>query len=92
MGDNVSMEINWPRRNRLMRLHFTCELILVLMNCLFNKTPDGKELRPEEIDTVTKKSSLHMPEDGARVDFECAMNIYQIVQNQRSNGRQFEYV
>lgn len=55
VGDRVSMEIDWPRRNRLMRLHFTCELILVLMNRLFNRTLRGVELRPEEIDTVIKK-------------------------------------
>ena len=75
VGDKVSMEIDWPRRNRLMRLHFTCELILVLMNRLFNKTPNGVELCPEEIDTVIKKRGAHMSEDGARVDFECAVNI-----------------
>lgn len=75
VGDRVSMEIDWPRRNRLMRLHFTCELVLVLMNRLFNKTPDGVELRPEEIDTVIKKRGAHMSEDGARVDFECTVNI-----------------
>jgi Ser-tRNA(Ala) deacylase AlaX len=75
VGDKVTMEIDWPRRNRLMRLHFTCELILVLMNRLFNKTLDGVELRPEEIDTVIKKRGAHMSETGARVDFECAANI-----------------
>jgi Ser-tRNA(Ala) deacylase AlaX len=75
VGDKVSMEIDWLRRNRLMRLHFTCELILVLMNRLFNKTPEGIELRPEEIDTVIKKRGAHMAEDGARVDFESAVNI-----------------
>lgn len=74
-GDNVVMKIDWLRRNRLMRLHFTCELILVLMNRLFNKTPEGVELKPEEIDTVIKKRGAHIAEDGARVDFECAVNI-----------------
>ncbi|HEV8051405.1 MAG TPA: alanyl-tRNA editing protein [Parachlamydiaceae bacterium] len=75
VGNKVSMEIDWPRRNRLMRFHFTCELILVLMNRLFNKTPEGIELRPEEIDTVIKKRGAHMSEDAARIDFECAVNI-----------------
>lgn len=75
VGEKVLMEIDWPRRNRLMRLHFTCELILVLMNRLFNKTPEGVELRPEEIDTVIKKRGAHMTEDAARVDFECSVNI-----------------
>jgi Ser-tRNA(Ala) deacylase AlaX len=74
-GENVVMKIDWVRRNRLMRLHFTCELILVLMNRLFNGTPEGVELRPEEIDTRIKKRGAHIGETGARVDFECATNI-----------------
>lgn len=72
---NVIMKIDWLRRNRLMRLHFTCELILVLMNRLFNKTPEGVELKPEEIDTIIKKRGAHIAETGARVDFECDVNI-----------------
>ncbi len=72
---NVIMKIDWLRRNRLMRLHFTCELILVLMNRLFNKTPEGVELKPEEIDTIIKKRGAHIAETGARVDFECDINI-----------------
>lgn len=75
VGDKVFMEIDWLRRNRLMRLHFACELILVLMNRLFNQTPEGVELRSEEIDTIIKKRGAHMSEDAARVDFECAVNI-----------------
>lgn len=74
-GDSVVMKIDWLRRNRLMRLHFTCELILVLMNRLFNKTPAGVELKPEEIDIVIKKRGAHIAENAARVDFECAVNI-----------------
>lgn len=75
IGDKVFMEIDWMRRNRLMRLHFTCELVLVLMNRLFNKTPEGVELKPEDIDTVLKKRGAHMAQDSARVDFECSHNI-----------------
>lgn len=74
-GDHVMMKIDWQRRKRLMRLHFTCELVLVLMNRLFNETPAGVELRPEEIDTMIKKKGAHIGEFGARVDFECATNI-----------------
>lgn len=73
--DVVLMKIDWLRRNRLMRLHFTCELILVLMNRLFNGTPEGVELRPEEIDTKIIKRGAHIAEEGARVDFECAIHI-----------------
>lgn len=71
----VTMKIDWQRRNRLMRLHFTCELVLVLMNRLFNKIPEGTELKPEQIDTVIKKRGAHIAETGARIDFECAVNI-----------------
>jgi Ser-tRNA(Ala) deacylase AlaX len=74
-GANVTVKIDWLRRNRLMRLHFTCELILVLINRLFNNTPEGIELKPEEIDTVIKKRGAHIAETGARVDFECDVNI-----------------
>lgn len=74
-GDKVLMEIDWLRRNRLMRLHFTCELVLILMNRLFNKIPEGIELKPEDIDTVIRKRGAHMTETGARIDFECVTNI-----------------
>jgi Ser-tRNA(Ala) deacylase AlaX len=30
-GDEVYMEINWPRRYKLMRLHFAAELVLELV-------------------------------------------------------------
>lgn len=75
IGDTALMEIDWLRRNRLMRLHFTCELILILMNRLFNGTQEGIELKPEEIDTVIRKKGAHIAETGARVDFECPTNI-----------------
>lgn len=74
-GEKIVMKIDWLRRNRLMRLHFTCELVLVLLNRLFNKTPEGVELNPEEIDTIIRKRGAHIAETGARVDFECATNI-----------------
>lgn len=75
IGDQVIMEIDWLRRNRLMRLHFTCELVLIFMNRLFNGTQEGIELKPEEIDTVIRKRGAHMAETGARIDFECPNNI-----------------
>lgn len=74
-GTPVIMKIDWLRRNRLMRLHFTCELILVLMNRLFNKTPEGVELKSDDIDSIIKKRGAHIAETGARVDFECDVNI-----------------
>lgn len=74
-GANVRMKIDWLRRNRLMRLHFACELILVLMNRLFNETENGIELKSVEIDTIIKKRGAHMAETGARVDFAYEGNI-----------------
>lgn len=75
IGERILMKIDWVRRNRLMRLHFTCELVLILMNRLFNGTQEGIELKPEEIDSVIRKRGAHMAETGARVDFECSKNI-----------------
>jgi hypothetical protein len=31
VGDEVTMEIDWPRRHRLMRLHFAAELVLEIV-------------------------------------------------------------
>lgn len=50
-------------------------LILILMNRLFNETSEGVELKPEEIDTIIKKKGAHIAETGARIDFECDVNI-----------------
>lgn len=74
-GADVVMKIDWVRRNQLMRLHFSCELILILMNRLFNKTPEGVELKPNEMDTIIRKRGAHIAQSGARVDFESDVNI-----------------
>ncbi len=75
-GASVHMEIDWTRRYRLMRLHFACELILILMNRHFGKKQPGEELLPEEIDHVgIEKVGAHMSEDKARVDFILSENI-----------------
>lgn len=72
-GDPVSINIDWHRRYRLMRLHFACELVLVLMNRHFlGKTG---ELRPEDIDKSIRKMGAHMGEDKARIDFLLSENI-----------------
>ncbi len=76
VGDSVLMKIDWTRRNKLMRYHFACESILVLVNRYFGKKPDGVELRPEEIDVIGPlKKGAHMSADSARVDFEFPTNI-----------------
>ena len=58
-GDVVTMKIDWPRRYRLMRLHFAAELVLELVT---------QELKLEKI-------GAHIGENKARIDFFCAKNI-----------------
>lgn len=58
-GDSVIMQINWPRRLRLMRLHFTAELILEIVTQKY-----GYE-----------KVGAHIAENKARIDFKTDQNI-----------------
>lgn len=58
-GDNVTVEIDWIRRYRLMRLHFAAELILELVT---------KKLDLEKI-------GAHISENKARIDFVYDKNI-----------------
>ena len=58
-GDEVHMEIDWPRRYRLMRLHFAAELIL--------------ELVTRKLDI--EKIGAHIAETKARIDFVWDQNI-----------------
>ncbi len=58
-GDQVIMEIDWPRRYRLMRLHFAAELIL--------------ELVTHKLDL--EKIGAHIAEKKARIDFAFDKNI-----------------
>jgi len=60
VGDSVHVEIDWPRRYRLMRLHFAAELVLEL----FCKAVPGIE-----------KIGAHIAEDKARIDFLYGENI-----------------
>ena len=53
LGDKVIMEIDWPRRYKLMRLHFAAELILELVT---------RQLGAEKI-------GAHIAETKARIDF-----------------------
>lgn len=59
-GDVVHVEIDWPRRYRLMRLHFAAELVLELV-C---RAVPGIE-----------KIGAHIAEDKARIDFLHTENI-----------------
>lgn len=58
-GQEVSMEIDWPRRYRLMRLHFAAELVLEIVTQRFN----------------LEKIGAHIAETKARIDFICDKNI-----------------
>jgi len=58
-GDLVTMKIDWPRRYRLMRLHFAAELILELVTRKFG----------------FEKIGAHIAETKARIDFVCNQNI-----------------
>lgn len=61
-GNVVTMKIDWPRRHRLMRLHFAAELILELVS---------RKLGLEKI-------GAHIAETKARIDFIYDQNISSI--------------
>jgi Ser-tRNA(Ala) deacylase AlaX len=53
VGDTVTMTIDWPRRHRLMRLHFAAELVLEIVTQKFH----------------LEKVGAHIAEHKARIDF-----------------------
>ncbi|OQS08537.1 alanyl-tRNA editing protein [Chromobacterium violaceum] len=59
-GDAAMVEIDWPRRYRLMRLHFAAELVL--------------EVICRQVDGV-EKIGAHIAEDKARIDFALDLPI-----------------
>ncbi|OGV25299.1 MAG: alanyl-tRNA editing protein [Legionellales bacterium RIFCSPHIGHO2_12_FULL_37_14] len=59
VGDQVKMEIDWPRRHRLMRLHFAAELVLEIVTQHFQ----------------LEKTGAHISEEKARIDFRYTKNI-----------------
>lgn len=58
-GDKVTMEIDWQRRHRLMRLHFAAELILEIVTQKYH----------------LEKVGAHIAENKARIDFIFSENI-----------------
>lgn len=60
VGDSVTVEIDWPRRYRIMRLHFAAEIVLELIGQRFE--------RP-------RKAGADVGEGKARLDFEWPSNI-----------------
>lgn len=65
VGDEVTMEIDWNRRYKLMRLHFAAELILELVT---------RKLGIEKI-------GAHIAETKARIDFFYDKNISSTLEN-----------
>src|SRR5690606_13283965 len=63
--DEVLMEIDWPRRYKIMRLHFAAELILELVT------------RKLAIDKI----GAHIAENKARIDFIYQHNISSIFED-----------
>lgn len=59
-GDPVTVEIDWPRRYRLMRLHFAAELVLELA---YRAMPG------------VQKIGAHIAADKARIDFAWQRNL-----------------
>ncbi len=63
-GDRVTIELDWQRRYRLMRLHFAAEIVL--------------ELVTRELGAV-RKIGAHIAADKARIDFAWADNISRLL-------------
>ncbi len=59
IGDQVKIVIDWNRRHKLMRLHFTAELILEIVTRKFN----------------LERVGAHISESKARIDFRSDNNI-----------------
>jgi Ser-tRNA(Ala) deacylase AlaX len=59
-GQPVRVEIDWPRRSRLMRLHFAAELVLELV---YRRLPG------------VEKAGAHIASDKARIDFVWRENL-----------------
>lgn len=59
VGDRVTMRIDWPRRTRLMRLHFAAELVLEIVTKKWSLSKVG----------------AHIAENKARIDFRCETPI-----------------
>lgn len=59
IGDMVHMVIDWPRRSRLMRLHFAAELILEIVTQKYG----------------LEKVGAHIAEAKSRIDFKSDTNI-----------------
>src|SRR5271155_1309924 len=59
VGDTITMTIDWPRRKRLMRLHFAAELILEIVTQQYK----------------LEKVGAHIAETKSRIDFKADINV-----------------
>jgi Ser-tRNA(Ala) deacylase AlaX len=59
VDDLVTMKIDWPRRHKLMRLHFAAELILEIVTQKYG----------------LEKVGAHISEDKSRIDFKSDTNV-----------------
>lgn len=64
-GDPVTMTIDWPRRNRLMRLHFAAELILEIVTQNYH----------------LEKVGAHIAETKSRIDFKSEQSIAPLLES-----------
>lgn len=71
-GQAVTVKIDWPRRYRLMRLHFAAEIVLELMYS-----------RAEGL----RKIGAHIGEDKARIDFEWSGSIAPLLPSLRDEAQ-----
>ena len=78
-NDEVIMTIDWPRRNRLMRLHFTAELILEIITKKFN----------------LEKVGAHISDTKARIDFISNVNVstfFDVILNEYDQIIKYNYI
>lgn len=59
VGDSVTMTIDWPRRHRLMRLHFAAELVLEIVTQKYK----------------LEKVGAHIAEHKSRIDFKSDTSV-----------------
>lgn len=90
-GDSVHMTIDWPRRHKLMRLHFAAELILEIVTQKYGLPKVGAHISETKsrIDfTADTNISTHFPEILAAYNHVIAQNLpiekgYSDLENQR---------
>lgn len=90
-GDSVHMTIDWPRRHKLMRLHFAAELILEIVTQKYGLPKVGahiSEIKSRIDFTLDTNISVHFPEILEAYNHVIAQNLpiekaYSDLENQR---------